>query len=1096
MEKEKWQQVVEIFEASQEFEPAARLPFIAEQSKGDLTIQRAAEKMLNDSVQAGDFLEEPALIEFGLEAVQYDPGHEKGRRIGPYKIIREVGQGGMGAVYLAERADDVYEKQVAIKMVWSGSLRSEIARRFNIERRVLAALDHPNIARLLDGGITEDGWSYVVMEYVDGIPITEFCDRRKLSIAERLRLFQSVCEAVQYAHQNLIVHRDLKPSNILVTQAGEVKLLDFGIAKILNPTDDLSDESQPPTILNFLTPEYASPEHICGQRITTASDVYSLGVLLYELLTGQLPFKPISHSPQELIRQIEAHEHARPSHAIGRIDETILKELRGDLDNIVLKALQKESWRRYQSVRQFSEDIARHLNGDPVIAREATQFYRTGKFIKRRKAPITVALLSLAMLLGVTVREVQQRRNAEARNRIQRRQIYSAQMQQALQNWRDGHLPPIRETLANWLPQPGAEDLRGFEWNYLWQLLNTGSLNIELNGGIRAMALSPDGKLIATGMQDRSVVICDVQTRQQVFLLGKHDERIRGIAFSPNGKLLATSDATGITRIWEVAGHREILRVSGHANNTVYAVAFSPDSKTFATGGKDGVAKLWSAETGKELRAFKSDSAGVRTLVFSHDGKTLFTGSDDTHVRYWDVSTGKVRRILSGFPTEIVYLVVTLDGKHLIASGSDNEIKMWELATGKIVRAFTGHTDSVWQLAISPDGKLLASGSADRSVKLWEIATAREVVQIKGHDEEVPFLAFTPDSRMLITGDRLVLKLWSMSDLLRPNSLRMPSQCKVNALSLSSDGKWLATGELLAGNLCKPPINIGVWEIESSEPKLMIPGWGNITSLGFLSSQHFLAYSKMTGFSGIVDSKSGQKIAEFTGPQTRHGVSQASGSVSGIWSLDVSSDGQLIATGSEKNTIQLWSPMGSEVRTLRGPGEATEGGGHYVHAVTFSHDGRKLAVGGMDSGIPIFDPYSGQVLLRLEGHKKSSVLAVKFSPDDRLIATSAEEPLIKIWDATNGNLLHTLKGHSNQITCLAWTPDGKRLASGSKDKTIRLWNVALDMETLALKEHTDTVTALTFSNDGRLLVSGSLDGSVRFWRAATEEEVRRLLISH
>ncbi|MBL8172582.1 MAG: serine/threonine protein kinase, partial [Acidobacteria bacterium] len=436
MTVEQWQQVKEIFEASLECEPSVRLSFIAEQSGGDDAIRLAAEQMLRDFDESGDFLEDAALVELGLAGAQFNPGYEQGRRIGSYRIVSEIGQGGMGAVYLAERADEAYEKRVAIKMVWSGGIRSEINRRFNIERRVLAALEHPNIARLLDGGVTEDGWSYVVMEYVDGVPITEYCAQRKLSLAERLRLFQSVCEAVQYAHQNLIVHRDLKPSNILVTNAGEVKLLDFGIAKILDPTDDASGQS--PTLLNFLTPEYASPEHIAGQRVTTASDVYSLGVLLYELLTGTRPFNPTSRSPQELIRLIETHEPARPSQVSVQLDAAARKQLRGDLDNIILKALQKEPSRRYQSARQFSEDIARHLNGEPVIAREATLFYRTGKYLKRRKASFLILTLAVATLLGITSREIHQRRRAEEQSRIQRRTLYAAEMQKAQQDWHDG----------------------------------------------------------------------------------------------------------------------------------------------------------------------------------------------------------------------------------------------------------------------------------------------------------------------------------------------------------------------------------------------------------------------------------------------------------------------------------------------------------------------------------------------------------------------------------------------------------------------------------------------------------------------------------
>ncbi len=1086
---DQWRQVKDIFEASLEREPSARAQFIAEHCGGDDAIRQAAVQMLRDFDESGDFLEEPALVELGLDGVQFDPGYEQGRRIGPYRIVSEIGQGGMGAVYLAERADDAYEKRVAIKMVWPGGIRSEINRRFNIERRVLAALEHPNIARLLDGGVTEDGWSYVVMEYVDGVPITEYCDRQKLSIAERLKLFQSVCEAVQYAHQNLIVHRDLKPSNILVTHAGEVKLLDFGIAKILDPTDDAAGQS--PTLLNFLTPEYASPEHIAGQRITTASDVYSLGVLLYELLTGARPFNPTSRSPQELIRLIETHEPARPSQVSAQLDAATRKQLRGDLDNIILKALQKEPLRRYQSARQFSEDIARHLNGEPVIAREATLFYRTGKYLKRRKASFLILILAVATLLGITSREIHQRRRAEEQSRIQRRTLYAADMQKAQQDWQDGLPSRMQKTLSNWLPSFGEEDLRGFEWRYLWHLANSESLKIDLPEVMRALALSPDGKMIAAALTSGTTRLYHSEDGRELAAFKGPGEIIRGIAFSPDGKLLATSSAKGITRLWNLATRQEILSVSGHGNEIVFAVAFSPDSKIFATAGKDGVAKLWSVENGKELRVFKENAAGLRTIAFSQSGQTIFTGSDDTRILCWDVNTGRLKQVLKGLEVDVMHLAVTTDEKYLLACGSDPEVKMWELATGKIIRAFSGHSDHVWKMALSPDGKILASGSVDRSFRLWEIASGRELAKIMGHDKEVAFIAFTPDGLGLVTGDGSQLKLWDIKSLLQPNMLRMPSKCPVETLSLSADGKLLGTGETYSSGDCKRPLNLSVWEVESAKIRLTISNGKHTTSLKFIHQTPLLAYSYIFGLAGVLNAQTGQKFSEFAG-HLSNASPQKSGSSDGIWSMDVSPDGRLIASGSQRNTVKLWTPDGSEVRTLYGSSERANSGGQVVRALAFSRDGQKLAAGGFATGIPIFDPVSGKLLSRLPGHPKSSVLCLKFSPDDRMLATAGEDSVIKIWDTHNGQLLKTLEGHSYHVTCLAWSPDGKRLVSGSKDKTIRFWNVALGLEAMSLKEHTDTITSLEFSNDGRLLVSGSWDGTVRFWRAPLEDEIRAL----
>ncbi|MGZ5004605.1 MAG: protein kinase domain-containing protein [Chthoniobacterales bacterium] len=336
-----------------------------------------------------------------------------GRQFGSYQIMREIGRGGLGAVYLAARADDEYRKQVAIKLVRRGLDTEDILRRFRNERQILAQLDHPNIARLIDGGTTDDGLPYFVMEYVNGQPINGYCDANALSTTERLTLFRKVCSAVTYAHQNLVIHRDLKPSNILVTQDGEPKLLDFGIAKLLSAGDELFTQTIP--ALRVMTPEYASPEQIKGDKIMTTSDVYSLGVLLYELLTGQQPYRLKTRTPEQIARAITEQEPERPSTVLADNQQSEIgnpKSLRGDLDNIVLMAMRKEPARRYASVGQFSEDVRRHLTGLPVVARKDTVAYRTSKFVNRHRIGVAAAALVLLSLVGGIVATLIQVRTA------------------------------------------------------------------------------------------------------------------------------------------------------------------------------------------------------------------------------------------------------------------------------------------------------------------------------------------------------------------------------------------------------------------------------------------------------------------------------------------------------------------------------------------------------------------------------------------------------------------------------------------------------------------------------------------------------------
>jgi tetratricopeptide (TPR) repeat protein len=414
---ERWQQIKRIVaEALEQNSPEARHAIVAGQCAGDPELLREVESLLDQTTGALENFAEKAAAPLRQDR----SGLEAGRRMGVWAILRELGRGGMGAVYLAERADGAFEKQVAIKVLKRGTDTDEILRRFEAERQILARLDHPNITRLVDAGTTDDGLPYVVMDYVVGKPITQYAAENELSVAERLELFRAVCGAVSYAHQNLVVHRDLKPSNILVTENSKVQLLDFGIAKLLSDAEG-SGAEMTVTALRVMTPEYASPEQIKGEPITTLSDVYSLGVCLYELLTGIRPYKLPRKTPDELSKAICEQEPERPSTTAARRAENSklqirnAKALSGDLDNIVLMALRKEPARRYASVEQFSEDIRRYLRGLPVRAHKATYAYRASKFVARNKLGLAAALLLVLTLSGGIIATSIQARNARRR---------------------------------------------------------------------------------------------------------------------------------------------------------------------------------------------------------------------------------------------------------------------------------------------------------------------------------------------------------------------------------------------------------------------------------------------------------------------------------------------------------------------------------------------------------------------------------------------------------------------------------------------------------------------------------------------------------
>ena len=458
MTVEDWQKVREIFHVARDLPVAERRSFIEGKCGADAGLRREIEALLESADEAESLIEAPAPTRLSHLATDDRRGSYIGRQIGSYKIEREIGRGGMGAVFLAVRADDEFDKKVAIKLIKRGFDTDEIIDRFRRERRILAALEHPFITRLIDGGTTPDGLPYLVMDYVEGLPLTRYCAAHRVSLEQRLDIFLKICSAVNYAHQNLIIHRDLKPSNVIVTGDGTPKLLDFGIAKLTAPDASATLGGGAPTVFRVMTPEYASPEQVGGQPVTTASDIYSLGVVLYELLTGTRPFRIRTNSAEEISRIISDTAPTRPSESARRGEgekkgkgekeegQSASKvsssaslpfsssALRGDLDNIILMAMRKEPERRYSSVAQFAEDIRRYRSGLPVIAREDSFGYRAEKFITRNKAGVFAGVgIALSLVGGLIATSRQARIARRQRDRALRETEKAERINQFLQ---------------------------------------------------------------------------------------------------------------------------------------------------------------------------------------------------------------------------------------------------------------------------------------------------------------------------------------------------------------------------------------------------------------------------------------------------------------------------------------------------------------------------------------------------------------------------------------------------------------------------------------------------------------------------------------
>jgi len=432
MDEQYWTRIRALFLDALERPPEEWAAFLADACAGDTPLRQEVEALLAAHDEGHALALENRLL---TDTERPDTDAFLGARIGPYRLLQQIGEGGMGTVYLAERADGQYRQQVALKLVRPGLRGEGVLRRFRVERQILARLTHPHIARLLDGGMTEDKQPYLVIQYIEGLSITTYFDAHCLSIEDRLCLFRTVCDAVQFAHQNLVVHRDLKPSNILVTKDGTVKLLDFGIAKLLDAEDLGVTMAETHSEVRVMTPAYAAPEQVRGEAVTTATDVYALGILLYELLTGHRPYRLAARTPADIERVICEEAPTRPSTVIttvqeiarddGRLEQVtaeqvsaargtqvarLRRRLRGDLDNIVMKALRKEPARRYGSAEQLGEDIGRHLDGRPVLAQKDTVGYRMGKFVRRHRIGVAMTAVLVVLLLGFSIVTAQQAR--------------------------------------------------------------------------------------------------------------------------------------------------------------------------------------------------------------------------------------------------------------------------------------------------------------------------------------------------------------------------------------------------------------------------------------------------------------------------------------------------------------------------------------------------------------------------------------------------------------------------------------------------------------------------------------------------------------
>ncbi len=1150
MEHNRWHEIEQIFDEALEHDEAERPAFLAQACQGDAELRREVESLLRADEQVGSFIASPLLAVSA--AHDFSPSHYdespslEGARIGAYQIEREIARGGMGTVYLATRADDQYHQQVAIKLLKAGANHSDIAGRLRHERQILADLNHPNIARLLDGGTTESGQPYLVMEYIAGVPIDAYCRDHQLTLRERLQLFRQVCAAVAYAHQHLIIHRDLKPANILVTADGTPKLLDFGIAKLLQP--DLSQSYQTQAGQTPMTPAYASPEQVRSEKLTTTSDVYSLGVVLYELLTGRSPYQLWEHSFSEMIRAITEQEPERPSTA-GMKDEATHgnrmhssihpSSLRGDVDSIVLMALRKEPTARYASVEQFSADIQRYLGGLPTLARKSTFAYRAVKYVRRYKVTVAAAALILLSLLGgisATLRQAaiakvaqfraegeqskadaqrlraenalataeerrqqaeaarreadqqraaaelqktfadEQRARAEQEEQTKRQFLYAAQMKLAHQAWdptnseRTYNIERMQELLDAQLPQPGQQDLRGFEWYYLWRLARSELVTLQHTAQVMSIVLTPDGTKMASQTLRGDLRIWETATGKELAPIHANDAIACGLAISPDGKFFAQSRCDGKIKIFAVSNGAHLSMLES-GQRGVTNTAFSPDGRFLAASMTDGMVGVWAVPTWKREALFKASSANIYSVIFTPDSKELLTGGQEGLIKVWHPLNGQERRTLPNKMT--IYRMTFIPGSNNVVGLSTNGVlKTWNFATGQQVAEIK--IASANALACSPDGKIIATAHTDPIVRLWNAQSGTLLTEIKTHGRPLLSLAFTPDGKGLFTGS--VDKTIKFRNVQEVSDAKLIAQntTPIHNVAFTRDGRRLISGdEAQVIRIHDARTGRELQKIEGHEPVPRAPNVGlRMLKIAVSPAGGYFATSGHDKTVRTWDEQTGRPLQVFRGHTQP------------LWAIDISADGRFIASGGLDSTVKIWDTVsGRELHTMRGH-TGNVGG------AAFSPLGKILATCDLDKVI-IWDYRKGIELTSIKSESPTvGFQNVDFSPDGKFLAVSDADRKIVLLDTTTWRTVKTLKGHTQTVFTLKFSPDGKRLASGGRDATTRVWELEQGQEVLTLRGHeTNSIIDMRFSPDGTSLATVGMSGKLLLWNAATPREV-------
>lgn len=1084
--------IIDLFDAALELPADRRASFLAKACAADPAARHEIESLL------GHVEHVPQTFLSGIDQCQ-DPPEGHPARIGQYEIIRTIGTGGMGIVY--EALQHSPQRTVALKVLRSGVVGRDLRRRFEREAEVLARLQHPGIAHVYDAGIADaiqaDGAitpiPYFAMERVPGRPLNEYLSAHSPDVEASLELFLHICDAVQHAHAKGVVHRDLKPGNIIVDDSGAPKVLDFGVARVVDA--DVVNATVHTHVGQLVgTLPYMSPEQVRGDSrdIDTRTDVYALGIILHEMLTGTLPYEVSNRSLPEAARIICEEEPAPPS--------SVNSVFRGDIETIIARALAKEAGRRYQSVGELSAELRRHLRDEPIVARPPSVLYQMKKFARRNRAVVAgaglaaVALLSSASLAVWWAMEAEYARREET----ELRRVADARTTEALGQAYRSSLMAASSALERHLVLEARKRLadadagwRGWEWAHLSARTDDSILTLQAFDHARTLDFSPDGsRLVGCGTAESGsgcvLKLFDLATGQTLgtrwdpahycsaarFLddgtrVGVRLERTQPrdgkwwvwnpesenetltaaemrptVGLGNNGHISADFDPVlQVLRICEIESQTELSSIAH--SDLPKSVAFDPQGRYIAVGLDSGSVSIRSLPALEQLGTLTGHAQLITDVAFNADGSLVLSASADGTARVWDSTTFTEVRRLVGHEGRLYAAVFSPDDALIATGGEDDTVRLWNASDGSPRVILHGHSDHVIEVRFAPDGALLASASSDGSIKLWDLSLPGQVQDLLGHHSFVYPVAYSPDGRRIVSGgwDGYVnqpgaLRIW---DATTGDAIIQTGHDRqiIRELSYSPDGARLAVASQ-----------------ELDWKSRALPGGGQVALLDADTLRQQAVWNEY-GMSEVAFDPTGQRLLIFNFVTGRCVI------------RDVVSHDTLF-----EHTID----RRFEVAPRRG--------------ASWSPNGKTIAICHPDHGIQLLDGRDYSVLRTLTGHR-DDVLSLKFSRDSRLLFSSSEDLTNIVWDVRTGSRAAELTFESDAVLGAAFSPDDSRLVTGGYSKIIRLWDTATWREVAQLPGHTAYVFSLAYSPDGRTLISSSGDSTIRVWDTRPRQEIRQ-----